>query len=123
MPSFAHEPTPVAVGGTLYTSTSLAQVAAIDGVTGKSKWVFNPEVYKAGRPEDGTDPKLISMAEILVDLKPPAEWKRRVSKADIMREMVKEGDAVMAGGEQHHDRLDGEMVNGLASEQGTYALK
>ena len=48
--SFAYEPTPLAVGGTLYTSTSLAQVAAIDGRTGETIWVFNPEVYKAGRP-------------------------------------------------------------------------
>ena len=29
---------------------------------------------KAGRPEDGTDPKPINMAEFFVDLKPPAEW-------------------------------------------------
>ena len=44
-------------------------------------------VYKAGRPEDGTDPKLISMAEILVDLKPGVEWKRKISKEDLIDEM------------------------------------
>jgi cobalt-zinc-cadmium resistance protein CzcA len=44
-------------------------------------------VYKAGRPEDGTDPKLISMVEMLVDLKPDTEWTRKVKKADIIREM------------------------------------
>lgn len=44
-------------------------------------------VYKAGRPEDGTDPKLISMAEVLVDLKPDSEWKRKVSKQDLIHEM------------------------------------
>ena len=44
-------------------------------------------VYKAGRPEDGTDPKLISMAEILVDLKPESEWTRKVTKRDVVREM------------------------------------
>jgi quinoprotein glucose dehydrogenase len=48
--SFAYEVTPLAVNGTLYASTSLAQVAAIDGRTGKSLWVYNPESYKAGRP-------------------------------------------------------------------------
>ncbi len=47
----------------------------------------NTIVYKAGRPEDGTDPKLISMAEILVDLKPESDWKRAVTKRDIMLEM------------------------------------
>ena len=48
--SFAYETTPLAVGNTLYISTSLAQVAAVDGRTGKTIWTFNPEVYKAGRP-------------------------------------------------------------------------
>jgi cobalt-zinc-cadmium resistance protein CzcA len=48
---------------------------------------INTIVYKAGRPEDGTDPKLISMSEILVDLKPEADWKRKVTKQDIMHEM------------------------------------
>ena len=48
--SFAYETTPLTIGGTLYASTSLAQVAAIDAKTGKTIWVFNPESYKAGRP-------------------------------------------------------------------------
>ncbi len=48
--SFAYEVTPLAIGNTLYTSTSLAQVAAIDGLTGKTIWAYNPEAYKAGRP-------------------------------------------------------------------------
>ena len=48
---------------------------------------INTIVYKAGRPEDGTDPKLISMAEVLVDLKPESEWKRKVTKRDIIHEM------------------------------------
>jgi len=42
---------------------------------------------KAGRPEDGTDPKTINMAEFLVDLKPDAEWTRKVSKHDLIVEM------------------------------------
>jgi len=48
---------------------------------------INTIVYKAGRPEDGTDPKLISMSEILVDLKPESEWKRKVTKESIEHEM------------------------------------
>src|SRR6266850_550864 len=50
-----------------------------------------PEVVsvtsKAGRPEDGTDPKLINMAEFLVDLKPENEWQRGVDKPRLLREM------------------------------------
>lgn len=44
-------------------------------------------VFKAGRPEDGTDPKLISMAEFLIDLKPESEWTRKIKKQDILDEM------------------------------------
>jgi cobalt-zinc-cadmium resistance protein CzcA len=53
-----------------------------------------PEVGKVnsrvGRPEDGTDPKLINMAEFLVDLKPETEWTRGVDKARLLREMEAE---------------------------------
>ncbi len=47
---FAFEATPIMVGGTLYVSTSLSQVAAINGETGQTIWVFDPESYKTGRP-------------------------------------------------------------------------
>jgi cobalt-zinc-cadmium resistance protein CzcA len=40
-------------------------------------------ISQAGRPEDGTDPKPINMAEFFVDLKPPAEWTRRVTREDL----------------------------------------
>ena len=44
-------------------------------------------ISKSGRPEDGTDPKPINMAEIFVDLKPPGEWKRGLTKDQILAEM------------------------------------
>ncbi len=47
----------------------------------------NSVISKAGRPEDGTDPKLINMAEFLVDLKPEDEWTRGLSKRQVMDEM------------------------------------
>ncbi len=47
-PSRANESTPLMVGGVLYTSTSLSQVAAIDAATGETKWVFDPKVYENG---------------------------------------------------------------------------
>jgi quinoprotein glucose dehydrogenase len=47
-PSNANESTPLMVGGTLYSSTSLSEVAAIDAVTGKTKWVFDPKIYENG---------------------------------------------------------------------------
>jgi quinoprotein glucose dehydrogenase len=48
--SFAYEDTPLMIGGTLYATSSLCHVAAIDAATGKEKWVFDPKSYKAGRP-------------------------------------------------------------------------
>ncbi|HEX7359525.1 MAG TPA: pyrroloquinoline quinone-dependent dehydrogenase [Bryobacteraceae bacterium] len=44
------ESTPIMVGGTLYTSTSLSQVAAIDAATGRTIWVFDPHTYAHGMP-------------------------------------------------------------------------
>ncbi|HXG68703.1 MAG TPA: pyrroloquinoline quinone-dependent dehydrogenase, partial [Blastocatellia bacterium] len=48
--AFAYEATPLMVGGTLYTSTSLCQVAAINPQTGQTIWVFDTGSHKAGRP-------------------------------------------------------------------------
>ena len=47
-PTRANESTPLMIGGTLYTSTSLSQVAAIDAATGRTRWVFDPKVYENG---------------------------------------------------------------------------
>ncbi|HZE61969.1 MAG TPA: CusA/CzcA family heavy metal efflux RND transporter [Burkholderiales bacterium] len=51
----------------------------------------SPEVVsvtsKAGRPEDGTDPKLINMSELLVDVKPEHEWRKGMTKAMLLAEM------------------------------------
>ena len=44
-------------------------------------------VSKAGQPEDGTDPKTISMAEIFVDLKPPEQWRAGITKAALIEQM------------------------------------
>src|SRR5439155_16976187 len=51
-------------------------------------------ISKSGRPEDGTDPKPINMAEIFVDLKPPSEWKRGLKKEQIIEEMARNLDAL-----------------------------
>ena len=42
---------------------------------------------KAGRPEDGTDPKMINMAELLVDVKPQGEWPPHVTKDQLIEQM------------------------------------
>jgi quinoprotein glucose dehydrogenase len=37
------------IGGVLYTVTPLGMVAALDPATGQTRWVYDPEVYKAGK--------------------------------------------------------------------------
>jgi cobalt-zinc-cadmium resistance protein CzcA len=44
-------------------------------------------VSKAGQPEDGTDPKTISMAEVFVDIKPEDQWRKGLTKAQLIEEM------------------------------------
>jgi len=49
---------------------------------------------KAGRPEDGTDPKPINMAEFFVDLKPPEEWPAKLTRAELIEQFDKKLDAL-----------------------------
>ncbi len=44
-------------------------------------------ISKAGQPEDGTDPKTISMAEVFVDVKPPEAWRAGLSRDALIEEM------------------------------------
>jgi len=47
-------------------------------------------ISKAGRPEDGTDPKQINMAEFLVDTYPQEEWKSKLSKEELLKRFDEE---------------------------------
>jgi len=44
-------------------------------------------VSKAGQPEDGTDPKTISMAEVFVGIKPQEEWREGLTREKLIDEM------------------------------------
>ena len=48
---------------------------------------------KAGRPEDGTDPKPINMVEAFVGLKPEAQWRPGMTKERLLKEMNRAVDA------------------------------
>ncbi|HKA53101.1 MAG TPA: CusA/CzcA family heavy metal efflux RND transporter [Candidatus Binatia bacterium] len=78
------------VNATLPSSISVSEAAKI---CARMRAILRrfPEVVsvvsQAGRPEDGTDPKPISMTEHFVDLKPPAQWTRRISKEQLIEEM------------------------------------
>lgn len=51
-------------------------------------------VSKAGQPEDGTDPKTISMAELFVDLKPAEQWRPGYTKERLIEEMDRAVSAI-----------------------------
>jgi quinoprotein glucose dehydrogenase len=44
------ESTPLMVGGNIFVSTSLSQVASIDAATGKTQWVYDPGAWKGATP-------------------------------------------------------------------------
>jgi heavy metal efflux system protein len=44
-------------------------------------------ISQAGRPEDGSDPKPVNMAELFVDLKPPKEWAGHITKDELIVQM------------------------------------
>lgn len=44
---------------------------------------------KLGRPEDGTDPKIASQVEALVELRPESEWRKGTHKHEILAQMEK----------------------------------
>jgi cobalt-zinc-cadmium resistance protein CzcA len=46
-------------------------------------------VSKSGQPEDGTDPKTMSMTEVYVDIKPEEEWRKGLTKEKLIDEMDK----------------------------------
>jgi cobalt-zinc-cadmium resistance protein CzcA len=47
----------------------------------------NTVISKAGRPDDGTDPKILNSTELYVDFVPEARWRRGLTKEDFIREM------------------------------------
>src|SRR5574343_1290293 len=42
-------------------------------------------VSKSGQPEDGTDPKTLSMAEVFVDVKPQEQWRKGLTREQLIR--------------------------------------
>ena len=45
---------PVVINDTMYLSTSYAAVVALDAATGRQLWRYDPEVWRAGQPSNGT---------------------------------------------------------------------
>src|SRR5262249_19863827 len=65
------------------TSRQLARIRAmIRRLPEASTWMWRP-----GGPEEGPDPKRVTRAEFLFDVKPPDQWRPHLSKEDLVSEM------------------------------------
>ena len=70
--------TPLMVGGALYLSTGLGQIAAIDAATGETRWVFDPESYVGGAPASAVG--FLTRGVRLLE-----RWKRRARSVRHLR--------------------------------------
>ena len=84
--------------GSLWVNVGLESSISIKEATVQARRVREalrtiPEVEsvisKLGRPEDGTDPKIASQIEVLVDVLPEEQWRKGASKESIIRDMEK----------------------------------
>ena len=89
--------------GTIWVNLSLPPSVSLDETRARMADVRRalhtvPEVHtvisKAGRPDDGTDPKVLNSTEIFVDFIPEAQWRPGVKKDDLIREMDRAVSAI-----------------------------
>ena len=72
---------------------AVAECSRVRGILRKYAEVRSV-ISKAGRPEDGADPKQVNMAEFLVDLYPADQWKRKITKDELLAEFQKDLEAI-----------------------------
>lgn len=89
--------------GSVWLNATLEPTASISEATAQVHRIRQialtvPEVRsvisKLGRPEDGTDPKIASQVEALIDLYPEEEWKRGLTKQQVLAELDHKLDAL-----------------------------
>jgi cobalt-zinc-cadmium resistance protein CzcA len=82
--------------GSIWVNVNLPASVSLDEATAECRRLRAalhkvPEVdtviSKAGRPDDGTDPKPINMLEIFVALKPDDQWRKGETKEDLIKQM------------------------------------
>ena len=80
-------------------------------------------VYKAGRPEDGTDPKPLNMGEFFVDLKPQKEWKRGLTKEKVIEEMDRNLDALPGVESSFSQPIRDNVMESISQIKGQIVIK
>jgi cobalt-zinc-cadmium resistance protein CzcA len=103
VPQLGSEFLPELNEGTMWVNVVLppsVSVAEASRLCGRIRQIIRqfPEVTQVisqtGRPEDGTDPKTINMAEFFVDLKPPSEWTRKISREELSAQIEEAVDKI-----------------------------
>ena len=80
-------------------------------------------VSKAGQPEDGTDPKTISMAEVFVDLKPPEQWRTGLSKEEVIDEMDRAISAIPGMNPSFSQPIRDNVLESISQIDGQIVIK
>ena len=80
-------------------------------------------ISQAGRPEDGTDPKPINMAEFFVDLKPPSAWTRHITKAQLIEQMDQALDALPGVETSFSQPIRDNVLESISQIDGQIAIK
>src|SRR5881397_197484 len=118
--------------GTIWVNANLPPGISVNEAvaqTGRIRQLLHtvPEVKtvisKAGRPEDGTDPKPINMAECFVDLKPPSAWTRHITKAQLIEQMDQALDALPGVETSFSQPIRDNVLESISQIDGQIAIK
>ncbi|CAM3955397.1 efflux RND transporter permease subunit [Roseateles saccharophilus] len=80
-------------------------------------------VSKTGQPEDGTDPKTISMSEMFVGMKPAEQWRAGKTKADLIAEMDAAVSAIPGMEPSFSQPIRDNVLESISQIQGQIVIK
>ena len=80
-------------------------------------------VSKAGQPEDGTDPKTSSMAEVYIDVKPREEWRKDLTRDQLIDQMHKALSAIPGIDPAFSQPIRDNVLESISQIKGQIVLK
>lgn len=114
------------VNATLPSSISVSEASRvctqIRGILRKFPEVRSV-ISQAGRPEDGTDPKPVNMLEVFVDLKPPDEWTRSITKEQLIEDMDHALDALPGVSASFSQPIRDNVLESISQIDGQIVIK
>lgn len=118
--------------GSIYVRASLPYSVSLDesyGYARKIRKVFDqfPEVRgvisQTGRPNDGTDPTGFFNNEFFVDLYPKEEWKRDITKDQLIEQMQKKLAAFQGVNFNFSQPISDNVAEAVSGVKGSLAVK